>query len=246
MKEGLLVRVGIDGTSKSGKWNAPVDTETGRFLYIPILEGENAIFKEGLERKYDELIPEVKKFYQDCGCVFGFPDRLYDQSMHLDPDFENLTYGDQGKKGARIYKMNPGDFLVFYAGLRSIDSSHRELVYAIIGIYIIDKKMEAESVIKDHWHENAHTRRTIIKAGDIIVKAKKGVSGRLERCIPIGEWRENAYRVKEDILEKWGGISAKNGYIQRSGTLPHFKNPERFYAWFKKQNVRLIKRNVCN
>jgi len=34
----ILIRVGADGTPDGGKWNAPVHTESGRFVYIPITE----------------------------------------------------------------------------------------------------------------------------------------------------------------------------------------------------------------
>jgi hypothetical protein len=65
----------------------------------------------------------------------------------------------------------------------------------------------------------------------------------LERCIPIGEYRDNAYRVRRDVLEEWGGLGVKDGYIQRSGALPAFTDPKRFYAWFKKQQPTLVRKN---
>jgi hypothetical protein len=41
--------------------------------------------------------------------------------MHLDPDFQNLTYGDRGdRRGKEISQLKEGDFLAFYAGLRPI------------------------------------------------------------------------------------------------------------------------------
>jgi hypothetical protein len=33
---GILVRVGIDQTPEYGGWNAPVNTETRRFIFVPI------------------------------------------------------------------------------------------------------------------------------------------------------------------------------------------------------------------
>jgi hypothetical protein len=65
----------------------------------------------------------------------------------------------------------------------------------------------------------------------------------LERCIPIGEWRDRAYRVRKDLLEAWGGLSVKNGYVQRSAVPPVFDNAKRFYDWFKRQSVQLVNRN---
>ena len=41
--------------------------------------------------------------------------------MHFDPDFGDLTYGDIAKRRGRdIAKLNSGDLIAFYSGLRSI------------------------------------------------------------------------------------------------------------------------------
>ena len=243
--KGLLIRIAID--SKYGKWNSPVDTETGKFLYVPIPEDQETKFREGLNRKYIELIPEISKFSQDYGLTLEylrFPDELRGKSMHLDPDFKHLTYGDQGIRAYPIREMKSGDLIAFYAGLRSINPAHKWLlVYAIIGLYIIDEIVEADKIPKDRWHENAHTRRINPDSRDIVVRAKRNLSGRLEKCIPIGEWRNSAYRVRKEVLKEWGGISSKDGYIQMSGTLPRFNNPEKFYNWFLSQKIDFIDRN---
>ncbi len=60
-----------------------------------------------------------------------------------------------------------------------------------------------------------------------------------ERCVPIGEFREGAYRVRKDVLEEWGGINVKGGWLQRSANLPEFKSPMIFKNWLDKQHVRL-------
>jgi hypothetical protein len=176
--------------------------------------------------------------------------------MHLDPDFDYLTYGDQGyDKGARgsqiMNKVGPGDLLVFYAGLRDIRPS-AHLVYAIIGLYVIDSIMRATSVPQSQRHENAHTRRELKpETLDVVVRAKQGVSGRLERCISIGSYRKPAghpekresYRVEPEVLAAWGEISNADGYLQRSARLPEFKDADRFYEWFLSKGVTLVQRN---
>jgi putative DNA base modification enzyme with NMAD domain/EVE domain-containing protein len=239
--KGLLIRVGID--SSYGQWNAPVDPETGGFLYVPIPEDEGAKFREGLERQYNnELKQEIEAFYSNYSP--NFPKKLYDRSMHFDPDFKNLTYGDNGQRANPIREMKEDDLIAFYVGFRSINSADKKLVYAIIGLYIIDEVVEATEVKKNRWNENAHTRRRVKpEDDDVVVRAKITSLGRLEKCIHIGEWRENAYRVKKDILEEWGGLSVKNGYIQRGATLPQFKKPDQFYTWFKNKNIELMKKN---
>ena len=93
------------------------------------------------------------------------------------------------------------------------------------------------------WYENAHVRKVKRSETDIVVRAKPVMSGRFEKCIPIGELRDGAYRVRRDILSAWGGLSVKNGFIQRSAVPPSFTRPEQFLAWLKKQQITLLPRN---
>ena len=164
--------------------------------------------------------------------------------MHLDPDFHELTYGDNGaRRGATMSWMNSGDLLVFYSSLRPIKACAHKLIYAIIGLYVVKEVVSVGKVEKKRWKQNAHTRRVKPQAAEIVIRAEKNESGRLESCIPIGEWRDRAYRVREDLIKKWGGISVNNGYIQRSAVPPALTHPQRFYDWFLKQKVRLIPSN---
>jgi hypothetical protein len=160
--------------------------------------------------------------------------------MHLDPDFVTLTYGDQGRRAMQINALGAGDFLVFYASLRDVRGGG--LLYALIGLMVIERIVRAVDVAENLWSTNAHTRR-IPAATDIIVRAMSEGSGRLEHCIPIGEYRDRAYRVTRPLLEVWGGLSVKDGYLQRSARLPELNNAERFYKWFKSCNVRVLHQN---
>ena len=241
--EAILIRVGVDQTY--GQWNAPVDPESGHFVYVPI--PEKRAFRPGLERSYREVLPALQRFALrfelDLESSLGLPRGLLDHTVHLDPDFDWLTYGDNGdKRGAGIKHLSEGDLLVFYAGLRSVRAS-RKLVYGLVGLYVVDNVLPARSVLPDQYKSNAHTRRLKIAARDIVVRAKPSVSGRLTRCVPIGEWRDGAYRVTPGLLKKWGGLSVKDGYVQRSARPPAFLNASKFYRWFLRQEVELIQRN---
>jgi len=240
---GLLVRIGADLSEAGGRFNGPVDSETGEFVYVPIPEARERMARQGMERPYTLM--------QGHEGV-GVPHHLQHSNMHLDPDFEYLTYGDEEKKGAKIRTLCPGDFLVFYAALR--DGNHTqagELVYAIVGFYVIEGILNARDIEADRYDENAHTRRAHPHAGEIVVRADPERSGRLERCLPIGSYRPNCrrrngspcYRVRCDLLAEWGGLLVNDGYIQRSAYLPAFEDPERFLAWFDNQGVNLVARN---
>lgn len=227
----LLVRVGID-SSDDGHWNGPVDAASGKFVYIPIVETK--ALRDGKARFYEEMQPSLAALRQ------SLPARLVRQRMHLDPDFATLTYGDQGRRAMRIQELGTGDLLVFYASLR--DTRNGNLIYALIGLFVIGIIVRAIDVPESHWSDNAHTRR-VPGATDIVVRAAPELSGRLERCIPIGEYRERAYRVCRPVLETWGGLSVNDGYIQRSARLPELSDAARFYRWFESSNVRLVHRN---
>jgi hypothetical protein len=131
---------------------------------------------------------------------------------------------------------------VFYAGLRSIIPP-KKLLYALVGLYVVEEVVLAITVPAERRHENAHTRWTDISDSDIVVRGKRGVSGRFDRGVPVGEFRDKSYRVCRDIEDAWGGLTVKNGYIQRSAVPPAFLDAERFYDWFQQQGVTLIEKN---
>ena len=242
--KGLLVRVGADQSEGGGNWNGLVNSQTGEFVYVPIPE-TGTIYPQ-FEKPYSLVTPALERFGS------SLPDYLAGDKMHLDPDFSHLSYGDQGQRAAQISaKLGVNDLLVFYAGLRDVHPQPR-LVYAIIGLYVVDRIEKASSVLPVLHDTNAHTRRVLSSSStDIVIRAKPMVSGRLERCLPIGSYRKPAgqpqknssYRVEIGLLEKWGGLSIADGFLQRSARLTEFNDANRFYDWFLEQRVPLIQRN---
>ena len=244
--QGILVRIGVDHSY--GGWNAPVDPASGRFVYVPIPEADHVEFHPGCARPYSELEAPLHDFAahagQDLFESLRCPAPLLLRSMHLDPDYEHLTYGDVGdRRGSQISKLGRGDLLVFYSGLRPCTPCDHRLIYAIVGLYVIDEIVRASDVPASRIHENAHTRKTSAGASDIVVRATPGVSGRLTRCLPIGEYRDRAYRVRRDLLDEWGGLSVNDGYIQRSARPPRFLDAPRFMRWFEKHSAGLVRAN---
>lgn len=232
----LLVRVGADQSTGGGSWNGPVDSETGEFAYMPI--PENGEVHVGLERLYASFAPALTRFGLEL------PGHLEGRCMHLDPDFEQLTYGDRGERAKQIRaSVGPGDMIVFYAGLADVRRAAR-LVYALIGLLVVEEIVAALDVPSEQRDSNAHCRRVLAPtASDIVVRGRAADSGRLERCLPIGEYRDRAYRVRRDLLEEWGGLSVKDGYLQRSARLPRFLDAERFMSWLERQRPQLTQAN---
>ena len=233
---GLLVRAGID--QEAGRWNGPVDPRSAEFVYVPRPEtAEDSV----------RVRPQYRRSYQEIVQALGrmgvaLPRHLNDDCMHLDPDFEHLTYGDKRKKAQRIGGLVDGDMIGFYAGLRPTVPGPDPLLYALIGVYFVREIVPATLVPRALWHENAHTRREPFD-DEIIVRAKESTSGRLERCIPIGEYRNRAYRVRHPMLEAWAGLSVNDGWIQRSAVPPSFNDCDRFLHWLNGQGVPLVRRN---
>jgi len=232
----LLVRVGADVTKAGGGWNGPVNPKTGDFVYLPI--PEICLQHQRMRRPYTLVRPALTRF------GWELPPGLRQRMMHLDPDFAELTYGDSNERAKQIgQKLRRGDLIVFYAGLRAVPRQRR-LVYALIGIFVVASVRQAGEIPKREWDRNAHTRRfPSPRKQDIIVTGKPRLSGRLARCIPIGSFRRKAYRVAPNLIRRWGGLTVKDGYLQRSARLPEFRDVGRFYTWFKKQGVRLLKHN---
>jgi hypothetical protein len=237
--KGLLVRVGADQGEDGGWWNAPANSTTHEFAYVPIPEKSPG--RPDFAKPYSLIANAVQRFGVEL------PERLATANMHLDPDFDYLTYGDMGgprQRGAQIKeKLGAGDLLVFYSSLRDVNANPR-LIYAIIGLYVIDSVDLAVAIPQLRWGENAHTRRELgPDARVVVVRAKPKVSGRLKTYIPIGEYRNRAYRVRRDLLEAWGDLLIKDGYLQRSARLPAVRDSAKFYEWFADNSPSLLQRN---
>lgn len=243
----ILVRVGID--QAYGKWNGPVDPETHEFVYVPIPEERAA--RPELATPYTTVDSSLWAFatgrvVDSKAC--GIPADLVGRNMHLDPDFKRLSYGNNpNSRGDIINSLAADDVVVFYAGLRPCRAGGTErvgkLIYAIIGLYRVSEVVQLKTVEQARWHENAHTRRITPTPEDVIVRAAPGTSGRLRRCLPIGDWRDRAYRVFPELLSLWGHLSCRDGYLQRSAIPPRFLKPARFLAWFEAQEPELIQEN---
>lgn len=237
---GILLRVGVD--SAAGGWNAPC-REDGRFCYVPIPDGRTSDRGPAFDRDYAEFAP----FVESLGVAW--PPHL-SGTCHLDPDFSHLSYGDAGgTRGQRIRDcLSAGDFIAFWAGLRCAESG--EIVCSLIGFYTISAVVNAAEIGPLDAHRNAHTRYAPDgEGGDVVVFANPAASGRLRHHIRIGGFRDRAQRVDQDLLRAWGGLENgggedwPDGYIQRSGAPPIFRDPDRFLRWFRARKPRLVHAN---
>jgi hypothetical protein len=90
----------------------------------------------------------------------------------------------------------------------------RNVIYGIIGLYRAAEAVRLRDIPQTRWAEDAHTRKMRHGPDDIITRAQDGLSGRLARSIPIGEFRDRASRVRRDLLLAWGDLTCRDGLIQ--------------------------------
>ena len=67
-----------------------VDSTSNKFAYVAI--PETRAVRAGMEKPYSALAPALVKF------GVTLPNHLRARHMHLDPDFDYLSYGDQGAR----------------------------------------------------------------------------------------------------------------------------------------------------
>ena len=241
-RKGLLMRVGIDQTY--GEYNAPINPNTNDYMYLPIPQDKSDDFKSGMRTSYDDLLPYFESWCQRNATAIDFPQNLAQISCHLDPYFDFSTYGDQATgRGLRVGDLKEGDFLAFFASFKPISKCEHRLIYALYGIMVVDKVIRVADVPDTELHKNAHTRVNNINKDHWVVFANPSLSGRFTSAIPIGEFRDRSYRVKKEILDEWGDISVKNGFIQRSVRPPWFNKPDQFLKWLEMKQVKLINSN---
>lgn len=210
----MLLRVGIDKSSDGVL--APIFSD-GSFEYIPLSEkDENSIEK----RTFNDLI----------GCKGSplsnyLPQKVALRKVHLDPEFNTFTYGDEGKKAAYLRKLNPGDLLVFYAGLKSYNYEENPEALYIIGYFtiieIIDFKNNQNDTysiktIRKQYSNNSHPKRSDT-SDMVLVRGDPDKSKLLEKAIQISQKKLNKigrkyHAVSPEMVELLG----IEGSIQRS------------------------------
>ena len=239
---GLLVRVGVDSSNQDfGNWNAPVNPDLS-FVYVPIPEWYKQ--REGMETPYTAVELALRAAEKPL------PSHLRHRNMHLSPDFECLTYGDYdegpGCRGRCLGRLKEGDFVVFYASFSPtgrIANSTDSKFYALIGQMFVKEVVPYGKVTQDRYNENAKTRCREYRnrKSCFILRADRRRSGRYSRCIHFAHWRNGAYRVFPELLDRWGnilkldGVPVADGWVQRPSWLPSFGNSNGFLKWLDEQ-----------
>jgi hypothetical protein len=170
-----LLRVGID--SGCGGIQGPLFRD-GSFEFIPIPDDwmlDSRTYGNTLgrsSRPFAEFFPGRRQ------------ERMANQPMHVDPEFETFTYGDPTppKKGLR--RLEKGDLLVFYAGLEGFDFNSAPALY-IIGYFEVERAGLAttfsDAAIRGSFAANFHVRHRALfeQQKQELVLVKGGKDSRL-------------------------------------------------------------------
>jgi len=209
----MLLRVGIDKSSDGVL--APIFPD-GSFEYIPLSETDP---KSGEKRTYNNLNGRNGKQLSSY-----LPKEVVGRKIHLDPEFTTFTYGDVGRKAVYLLKLEPGDILVFYAGLTPHNGSeHPEALY-IIGYFAVKDVLDFKNYsineirkIQRRYPNNSHPKRDSGLGEMVLVVGDPEKSKLLEKGILISEKRLNKigrnYHAVSSQMRELLGIQ---GSIQRS------------------------------
>ena len=178
----VLLRIGID--TGSGGIHGPLFAD-GTFEYIPIPDGQGVD-----ERTYGNAVGRHGRNLIDY-----FPtsmrDRMADQPMHVDPEFDSFTYGDPTAPKAGLRHLKPGDLLVFYCGLQGWDFASDPALY-LMGFFEVERAGKAAEFTRAEldrlYSRNFHVRhrRVFERQRESLVLVKGTAASRLlDRAVRI-------------------------------------------------------------
>ena len=208
----MLLRVGID--KGCGGALSPIFKD-GSFEYIPIPESDPETHET---RTYQNTSGRKNK-----PLAHFLPEKICDDKMHFDPEFETFTYGDPSSKRKSLLKLNKNDLLVFYAGLTPYENDEYPNALYIIGYFVVEDVADFNTLSEKEAHkfcnlyfQNAHIKKMDLE-NLVIIKGSKEKSKLLDKAILISEPHLNKigrpYHAVSPEMEQLLGIK---GSIQRS------------------------------
>ena len=181
----ILLRVGID--TGSGGILGPVFADN-TFEFIPMSDGLGAD-----SRTYGNTAGRYGQLLAEYFPVGQRRQRAQAQPMHVDPEFTTYTYGDPTRPKARLRELQPGDLLVFYAGLTGYGCNYPPALY-IVGYFEVEiaglATQFSQDTIARLFAANFHVMHphTFATQRDHLVLVKGApTSSLLDRAVKISE-----------------------------------------------------------
>ena len=217
----VLLRVGIDTGSSSGGILGPLFSD-GSFEFIPIFDNFGG---QGVDKRtYGNTSGRWGKKLVDY-----FPqarrERVFNQCLHVDPEFETFTYGDPTGPKALLRQLSHGSLLVFYAGLKGWGFDCPPALY-IIGYFEVARAGLATSFSQEElagmFQNNFHVMHGDIfnDQKDHLVLVKGNANSRLlkeaVKISSVGTDRKGRplHRLAPEMQTVFGGFAGKTS-IQR-------------------------------
>lgn len=214
-----MIRIGIDlGTSAA---LGPIFPD-GSFEYVPIPEWSP---KSKESRTYRNTAGHLGKPYS----VY-LPRRLWNQRLHHDPDFEKCTYGESSVKRVYLRRMEKGDIIAFYAGLRPFGVRDGKEGLYLVGYLVVERVLDFDSMSREEVRRavrlhscNAHVLAHDLRGLVVLVGSRCRILDRAVLISRVGRDRRGApnFKVSRE-MEQLLGIS---GSIQRSVPPKFITNP---------------------
>lgn len=157
-------------------------------------------------------------------------EKYRNKGIHFDPEFDTFTYGDPTRPKQSLRQLEPGDLLVFYAGLQpwsEAEGFHGDPHLYIIGYFVVAKAGHIQGLFERYGRkatEQAFANCMHIVKGAPAAKklvVVKGKTGRLlERASLLSEYGKDkeGRRLKimrRDLATYFGRLSKLNS-LQRS------------------------------
>lgn len=219
----VLLRVGVD--AGEGGIQGP-RFQDGTFEYLPIPDcrkKNNRVTYGNTKGRHGRLL-----------CDY-WPERRREhyrkQAIHCDPEFTTFTYGDPTIPKQSLQELQPGDLLVFYAGLQPWSEErgfHGDPHLYIIGYFVVRLAGHAVALFKQysrrevkrifsncpHLARGAHRRKKLIL---IQGTSASRLLARASRLSEYGKDRNgNQLKVLHRDLKKYFGNFTDTNSLQRS------------------------------
>ncbi len=224
----VLLRVGID--TGSGGIHGPLFRD-GSFEYIPIPDcfGGKGVDKRTYGNTRGKRGQSLVEYFPETR-----RERVFNQSVHFDPEFEMFTYGDPTRPKAKLRQLSEGSLLVFYAGLKGWNFDCPPSLY-IIGYFEVARAGLATSFTRAEltkmFQSNFHVMHGDVfdDQKDRLVLVKGNVNSRLlkkaVKISSVGTDRNgrSLHRLAPEMQAVFGGFGGSTS-IQRSP--PRWVAPE--------------------
>jgi hypothetical protein len=219
----VLLRVGVD--AGEGGIQGPLFRD-GSFDYVPIPDSRNLT-----NLTYGEKRGRHGRLLCDYWRAGKRREKYRKQTIHFDPEFVTFTYGDPTIPKQSLRRLQPGDLLVFYAGLQpwsKVRGFHGDPHLYIIGYFVVRVvghavglfQQYSRSEIKRIFANSPHLVKGAKISDRLILIQGTAASRLLVKAHRLSEYGKdrNGLRIKvlRRGLKKHFGTFTKTNYLQRS------------------------------